>query len=172
MRGQGAPFIYDSPPVGPLGQVGKACRSRLIFSRLKTGPGITRPARPSEFRYSNRKLGLDIPYPGRLPRRPRDGPVYRPPRCVLSALPIVNAYCGVMGVGSLLRGSDRGFGGVVGRPRSAPGGRPNVLGVRLSDAELADLDARRGSVERGAFLRYLLLRARKADFRLPELPKF
>lgn len=47
------------------------------------------------------------------------------------------------------------------RPKSVSGGRRNVVCVRLSAAEQADLDSRRGSLERGAFLRYLLLQARK-----------
>lgn len=47
------------------------------------------------------------------------------------------------------------------RPRSVAGGRRNVVCVRLSAAEAADLDGRRGALERGAFLRFLLIQARK-----------
>jgi hypothetical protein len=39
--------------------------------------------------------------------------------------------------------------------------RPNVVCVRLTDAEAAELDAIKGSLDRSAFLRWLLLRARK-----------
>lgn len=44
------------------------------------------------------------------------------------------------------------------RPRSAPGGRPHVVAVRLSGEENELLDRYRGSVDRGAFLRWLLQR--------------
>lgn len=47
------------------------------------------------------------------------------------------------------------------RPRSTPGGRPVVVAVRLSETEAAHLDNDRGSLDRGAFLRYVLLLARK-----------
>lgn len=54
----------------------------------------------------------------------------------------------------------------MGRTPSAAGGRPVVVCVRLTKAEAADLDARKGSLDRGAWLRWLLLEARKADKRL------
>lgn len=57
------------------------------------------------------------------------------------------------------------------RPRSAPGGRPVVVAVRLSTAEAADLDKRRGSLSRGEWLRYLLLLARKQGTQMPEVPE-
>lgn len=58
----------------------------------------------------------------------------------------------------------------MGRMKSTAGGRPHVVAVRLSDAELADLDARRGSLDRSAWLRYLALKARKEGFSMPEVP--
>ena len=51
------------------------------------------------------------------------------------------------------------------RPRSAPGGRPRVVAVRLSEEEWRDLEARRGSLDKAAFLRWLLVQARKSDVR-------
>lgn len=47
------------------------------------------------------------------------------------------------------------------RPRSTPGGRPYVVAVRLSEEEFADLNRRRGYLERSAYLRWLLLQDRK-----------
>lgn len=58
----------------------------------------------------------------------------------------------------------------MGRTPSVAGGRPFVVNARLSKVEMDDLDARRGSLDRGAFLRYLLLLARKQDIRLGGIP--
>lgn len=44
------------------------------------------------------------------------------------------------------------------RPTSADGGRPIIVAVRLSKAEAADLDSRRGSLSRGQYLRALAKR--------------
>ena len=42
----------------------------------------------------------------------------------------------------------------------------------MSDAEAADLDARRGSLSRTEWFRFVLLQARKAGTRMPEVPEF
>jgi len=55
----------------------------------------------------------------------------------------------------------------MGRSRQTPGGRPVVVAVRLSNEEAADMDARRGEMDRSAFLRWLLLRARKEGLSVP-----
>ena len=55
----------------------------------------------------------------------------------------------------------------MGRTRQTPGGRPVVVAVRLSNEEAADMDARRGEMDRSAFLRWLLLRARKEGLNVP-----
>lgn len=43
----------------------------------------------------------------------------------------------------------------------AAGRRGNVVAVRLTDAEVADLDAQRASLNRSEYLRLLLMRDRK-----------
>lgn len=60
----------------------------------------------------------------------------------------------------------------MGRPRSTAGGRPVVVPVRLSNAEAADLDSARGSLTRSEYLRFVLLRAKKAGWSMPEVPQF
>lgn len=47
------------------------------------------------------------------------------------------------------------------RPPGVKGGRPIVVGVRLSEAEAADLDKMRGSLNRAEWVRWLVLKARK-----------
>ncbi len=54
----------------------------------------------------------------------------------------------------------------MGRPPKVAGGLRVVVSVRLSEAEAADLDARRGSLARAEFLRYLMIRARREDLRM------
>lgn len=66
-----------------------------------------------------------------------------------------------------IRGGGRVEVVAVPRTRSTPGGRPVVVAVRLSNSEAADLDARRGHLDRSAFLRWLLLRARKEGLTVP-----
>lgn len=51
------------------------------------------------------------------------------------------------------------------RPQSAPGGRPNVVPVRFSDAELAEIDLRRGPLTRSEWLRFLHVRSVKQGVR-------
>lgn len=51
------------------------------------------------------------------------------------------------------------------RPRGTAGGRPVVVGVRLSNEEAADLDSRRGALSRTEFLRWWLLQARKQNIK-------
>lgn len=46
-------------------------------------------------------------------------------------------------------------------PPGAAGGRTNVVAVRLTDAEAADMDAERGSLNRSEYLRLILMRDRK-----------
>jgi hypothetical protein len=60
----------------------------------------------------------------------------------------------------------------MGRPKSTAGGRPVVVPVRLSLAEAEDLDARRGSLTRSEFLRFVLLRTKKEGVAMPPLPDF
>lgn len=50
----------------------------------------------------------------------------------------------------------------TGRPASRPGGRPNVVSIRLSDAEAAHVDAARGHLTRGEWFRMLLVRDKRA----------
>lgn len=50
----------------------------------------------------------------------------------------------------------------MGRTVSVPGGRPLQVLVRLSVAEKAELDRQRGSLDPGAYVRWLLLVERKA----------
>ena len=45
-----------------------------------------------------------------------------------------------------------------------------VVASRFSQAEADDMDARRGSLTRAEWIRFLALKARKEDIRLPELP--
>lgn len=54
----------------------------------------------------------------------------------------------------------------MGRPRSTAGGRPVAVSTKLSEAEAADMDERRGPLSRAEYLRWLLLQARKRDERL------
>lgn len=49
----------------------------------------------------------------------------------------------------------------MGRRQSVAGGRPNPVTVRLSDAELAALDAQRGSLSRSEYLRVAVLGLQK-----------
>lgn len=49
----------------------------------------------------------------------------------------------------------------TGRPQSRPGGRPNIVSIRLSDAEAAEVDAERGVLTRGEWFRLLMVRDRK-----------
>jgi hypothetical protein len=49
----------------------------------------------------------------------------------------------------------------MGRPRSTAGGRPVAVSTKLSVAEAADMDERRGPLSRAEYLRWLLLQARK-----------
>jgi hypothetical protein len=67
----------------------------------------------------------------------------------------------------LLIEPERGGSGIVAK-------RENVVCVRLTDAEAADLDARRGGLSRTAYLRWLLLSARKQDLRFGDgkVPQF
>jgi len=60
----------------------------------------------------------------------------------------------------------------VARPRSTSGGRPHTVCTKLSNAEAAELDALRGSLDRAAYLRWLILRARKMGLGMPEVPQF
>lgn len=53
------------------------------------------------------------------------------------------------------------------RPPSTAGGRPHTVCTKLSDAERAEVDARRGMLNRGEFMRWLLVRAVKDDLRMP-----
>lgn len=59
----------------------------------------------------------------------------------------------------------------MGRPRSTAGGRPVPLTVRLSEAEARDMDARKGSLSRSDWIRYLMTDARKRDVRLGATPR-
>lgn len=45
------------------------------------------------------------------------------------------------------------------------GGRPVVVHTRLTAQEADEMDARRGALSRAAWLRYLMLVARKQDIR-------
>lgn len=47
-------------------------------------------------------------------------------------------------------------------PRSTAGGRPHVVAVRLSDSEVEQVDAARGSLSRSMYLRKVLLDEQKA----------
>ena len=49
----------------------------------------------------------------------------------------------------------------MGRPQSAPGGRPIRWSTALSKAEMDLVDEMRGHLDRGAFARYLLHKERK-----------
>lgn len=50
----------------------------------------------------------------------------------------------------------------VGRPESRPGGRPVVVHTRLTLEEAAEMDALRASLSRAEYLRWLLLKEKKA----------
>lgn len=58
----------------------------------------------------------------------------------------------------------------MGRRPSTTGGRPHAVCTKLSDAEVADLDDRRGMLTRAEFMRWLLVQAGKHDLRLPNTP--
>ena len=53
----------------------------------------------------------------------------------------------------------------VPRPQSVPGGRPHVVNVRLSEAEKQDMDQRRGPLTPSEWVRYLMVRAKREDWR-------
>lgn len=50
----------------------------------------------------------------------------------------------------------------MGRPRSAPGGRPATVATRLSLEEAAALDEMRGALSRAEYLRFLFIKERRA----------
>lgn len=50
-----------------------------------------------------------------------------------------------------------------GRSTGTRGGRPIVVGVRLTAAEAAELDRLRGVMDRGTYLRWLIIKARAAS---------
>lgn len=51
----------------------------------------------------------------------------------------------------------------MGRPQSVKGGRPHAVSTKLSDAEVAYVDAARGSLSRAEWLRWQVIQAQRRD---------